>query len=427
MTTSRIAGWLLLGMVLLSVLHGLNPYTPRLFAGIAAWGAGLLLVSRLKGLQRTQTLIMFLIGLTGLLYGLFTAQQAQIEKAIATNQALLAMLTAVSFLRLVTLPAADKAEKTPIGTGALWRTLLGVHLFGAVINLSAVMILGDRQSAKQPLTPLQATVLSRGFALASHWSPFFAAMGIALTNAPGSRLITLSSVGLPVTLLALLVTGWTLTRKPEAKQFIGYPMHFDALWIPGLLASAVLLLHQLQQDIPILTLIALLSLGLTLSLLLIRYRTAGIGKFIGHIETNLPGMSGELCLFLAAGVLAAGISTVIATSGIDITLAQFGALEATYLLFAMVAISVVGVHPVISIATAGGIFAPLVSDPNLLGITFLMTWALGVSTSPFSGMHLGMQGRFNIDSRNFIRWNGGFTLFMLVVDTLVLHLYAALG
>jgi hypothetical protein len=230
-----------------------------------------------------------------------------------------------------------------------------------------------------------------------------------------------------VTLLALLVTGWTLTRKPEAKQFIGYPMHFDALWIPGLLASAVLLLHQLQPDIPILTLIALLSLGLTLSLLLIRYRTAGTGKFIGHIETNLPGMSGELCLFLAAGVLAAGISTVIATSGIDITLAQFGALEATYLLFAMVAISVVGVHPVISIATAGGIFAPLVSDPNLLGITFLMTWALGVSTSPFSGMHLGMQGRFNIDSRNFIRWNGGFTLFMLVADTLVLHLYAALG
>ena len=144
MTTSRIAGWLLLGMVLLSVLHGLNPDTPRLFAGIAAWGAGLLLVSRLKGLQRTQTLIMFLIGLTGLLYGLFTAQQAQIEKAIATNQALLAMLTAVSFLRLITLPAADKAEKTPIGTGALWRTLLGVHLFGAVINLSAVMILRER-------------------------------------------------------------------------------------------------------------------------------------------------------------------------------------------------------------------------------------------------------------------------------------------
>ena len=63
------------------------------------------------------------------------------------------------------------------------------HLFGSVINLSAVMILGDRQSRRAPMTPLQAAVLSRfraGLALVA----VFAAMGIALSNAPGAQLVT---------------------------------------------------------------------------------------------------------------------------------------------------------------------------------------------------------------------------------------------
>lgn len=424
MASSRIAGWLIFAMVLLSIAHGLFPAFPRLPAGIAAWIAALLLVSRIKGLQKTQSLIMLLIGLAGLAYGLYHSGSAQLEKAITTNQSLLAMLAAVSFLRMVTLPTAETDEKLPVGRAALWRTLLGVHLFGAVINLSAVMILGDRLSAKRPLSALQATLLSRGFAMASHWSPFFAAMGIALTNAPGSKLVVLSLVGLPITVIGILIGGWMLSRQPDAETFIGYPMHFEALWVPGLLALAVLVLHVILPAIPILTIISLLSLALTFLLLTKRFRSAGPKRFLTHVETHLPSMSGELSLFLAAGVLAAGTSTAIATSGINITPDHFGPTEATYLLLAMVLISIIGVHPVISIATAGGIFAPIVQDPNLLAITFLMTWALGISTSPFSGMHLSMQGRYNLDSRNFIRWNGGFALLMLIVDAIALHLYA---
>ena len=51
-----------------------------------------------------------------------------------------------------------------------------------------------------------------------------------------------------------------------------------------------------------------------------------------------------------------------------------------------------------------------------MGITYLMSWAAGVSSSPFSGMHLAMQGRFGTDSRGFLRWNGSFTLLMLAID-----------
>jgi len=134
-------------------------------------------------------------------------------------------------------------------------------------------------------------------------------------------------------------------------------------------------------------------------------------------------MAGELALFLAAGVLGAGIATVLAVTGWTPALERVGATEAWLLLLAMVGLSIVGVHPVISIATAQGVLSAVPTDPNLLGMTYLMAWAVGVSISPFSGMHLGMQGRFGIDSRGYLRWNGSFTLLMLLVHAIALHAY----
>jgi hypothetical protein len=422
----KTSGWLILAAILLSVAYGFGLGVSGSLAGIAFWMAGVLLARRVTGLQRIQTLAMLLVGGAGLLYAGLAAGEAQLDKALAGNQALLAMLAGVSFLRLVSLPAVDAGETDPRGPAALRRTLLGVHLFGSVINLSAVMILGDRQSRRRAMTPLQATVLSRGFALAAHWSPFFAAMGIALSNSPGAQLLVLSSVGLPIAALGLSVSAWQLSWRPAARDFVGYPMHFEALWIPGLLASLVLLMHQLSPGTPVLTLISSLSVLLTLGALLVRDAPRALSGFFAHVQEGLPRMSGELLLFLAAGVLAAGIGSVVQSTGWTLDLISFGATEASLLLLLMVGLSVVGVHPVISIATAHGLLAPLAPDPNLIGITFLMAWAQGVSISPLSGMHLGMQGRFGIDPRGFLRWNGSYTLFMLVLDTGVLHLYEVL-
>ncbi|HOP15769.1 MAG TPA: hypothetical protein PLX99_04125, partial [Gammaproteobacteria bacterium] len=176
---------------------------------------------------------------------------------------------------------------------------------------------------------------------------------------------------------------------------------------------------------PILSLISATALGLTLVVLTARHRSDAAARFVTQVQSGLPRMSGELMLFLAAGVLAAGIASAVQSSGWTLDLLEFGATQASILLLLMVAVSAAGVHPVISIATAHGILAPLAPDPNLMGITYLMSWAAGVSSSPFSGMHLAMQGRFGIDSRGFLRWNGSFTLLMLAIDVGVLHLYQA--
>ncbi len=430
---SRLTGSLLLALVMLSIAHGLVPDVPRLCAGIAAWAAGLILLPRVRGLARIQFIAILLLGSAALVWSASQGRPTDWEPVIASNQALLAMLAAVSFLRLIALPSSPApgprcAAPVSRGPRALGATLLGVHLFGAIINLSVVMIMGDRLSAHRPLTPLQAQVLSRGFAMAANWSPFFAAMGVALTNAHAAALSVLILFGMPVAALALGYTALDLGRRDEAREFEGYPMHFGALWLPACLATAVLLIHALRPSIPILTLVSALSLAGTLTVLWVRRGREGLTRFVAFVHTGLPRMSSELALFLAAGVLASGIAAASAAAGIGLGIGagHVATLEAFGLLTAIVVLSILGIHPVITIATAGGLLAPLGADPNLLALVFLMGWALGVTLSPFSGLHLAMQGRYGVDSHRFLLWHWRFGLFVLAVDLAALGLYGVL-
>lgn len=420
---NSIAGWLLMILLALSLANGFVAEFPALWAGLAGWGAGMLLAQRLQGALRIQVVAMLTIGVAGLVWGALKGVGIRLDEAISANQRLLAMLVGVSFLRLIALPAAERREQLPEGPHALWRTLLGVHFFGAAINLSAVMILGERQAARTPLTRLQAMVLSRGFSAAANWSPFFAAMGVALTNAPGSTLPILSAVGLPVALLALTITGLSLTKDHEVSAYRGYPMHFEALRLPAVLAVSVLVLHEIWPQVRILTWIALLSPSLACIGLMVRSHRNTLAQLSRHIQADLPQMAGELLLFLSAGVLAAGIASVSEGLALSTLISRFGPTEATGLLAVMIILAVAGVHPVISISVTGGILMPVVSDPNLLGLVFLMAWSLGVCASPLSGMHLAMQGRFGIPGSRFVAWNGRYVVLMCVIDGVVLHAY----
>ncbi len=426
--TGAIAGWLLLLTALFSLVCALTGLVPALVPGLLAWGAGLLLFRRISRLQRVQVGVMLAVGLSGLLATTFAGDgQYFALRAISSSQGLIAMLVAVGFLRLIAEADNSLTRPLPRGRRALWQTLLGTHLFGAAINFSALTIIGDRLHAARPLEPTQALVLSRGFGLASLWSPMFIAMGLALTLAPSAGLLPVSLGGLAVAVPAVALTGLMLSQGDKSNTFAGYPMRSDALKLPLLLVVIVLTGHLLAPQLAITTLITLSALSLPLLALARRQGIAAAGsRYRRHVELAVPGMAGELLLFLAAGVLTAGIAAWVEISGFELHLAHFGATEAAGLVALSGIAAVIGVHPLITLSSCAGMLLPVADSPELLALACLMSWSLGVIVSPCSGMHLAMQGRFDISGYRLMAWNWRFCLLLFVLDVAVLQLFERL-
>lgn len=409
-----IAGSLLLAMTLTSIAHALFAHeVARTIPAALAWSAGLLLLRDVAPGHRAQVLAMIAIGVAGLVYAGDAGPGLGYMDAFVANEAILAMLGGVTFLRLVGRPALADDETLPVGRGALLRTLLGVHLFGSVINASALIIIGDRLTRRVAMTPLQAMVLTRAFACASFWSPFFAGMGVALTYAPGASLAQIALTGLPIAVFALLYCAFDLTRTAAAADFAGYPLHAQALLLPALLAVCVLALHGTLPAVSITTLVAGLSMLVSIIVLPLREGRRAPATLTTHVTETLPAMATELALFLAAGVLGTGIGAALAAAGVGLPFTHFGLAEALLLVTTMIGLAAIGVHPVISITLGAKLLAALAPDPDLLAICFVLSWGLGVAVSPFSGMNLMIQGHFGIDAHRFVRWNGRYTIVLL--------------
>ncbi len=168
-----LSGYLLLGMAFTAVLNACFSLLPGYLIGVPVWISALLLWSKLNQPQRKQIGILLGIGAPLLIFGTASGETGlYLLKALEANYLVLAMLVGVSFLRLVALQGMQNDEQLPIGHKALWQTLLGGHLIGSVINISSVLIMGDRLTARQPMQPVQALVLLRGFSICAFWSPF---------------------------------------------------------------------------------------------------------------------------------------------------------------------------------------------------------------------------------------------------------------
>ena len=140
-----LAAVLLFAMTVLAALAGTGHGPPVWIAGLAAWGAAVLLWPQLARAQKRQALLLAGAGVVAFGVALGRGGSPSLLGLLTQNTALLGMLAAVSFLRLLRTPEAGSAG-LPKGRGALWRTLGAVHVLGAVINLSAVFIMASSMS-----------------------------------------------------------------------------------------------------------------------------------------------------------------------------------------------------------------------------------------------------------------------------------------
>ena len=172
-----------------------------------------------------------------------------------------------------------------------------------------------------------------------------------------------------------------------------------------------------------LTHISLSALILTVVVLFWRERS-GCNKTLSRfIVEGLPTMINELQLFLAAGVLAAGLATLFDGSFASAS-TGFTASSAAMLLGVMILLAVVGVHPVVMIAGATPLIISLNPAPDLLAVCYLLAWGLGTCASPLSGTHLVFQGRYDIPSWKGAVWNWPYVAFMYVLSVILLYLVA---
>ena len=420
----RLAALLIFAMLVAAVLVGARTGWPAWTGGVAAWAALTLLWPGMDHRQRRQVWILVGIGVAAFVYAGYGSGQWPWQGVLTTNIALLGMLAGVSFLQLIGLEAD---EDSPRGVGALWRTVAGVHVFGAVINLSAIFIMADRMGGAKGPGPAQLNALTRGFLVGALWSPFFAATAVATTNAPGASLGVLAMWGVPLTVVLIALASMDLQRNPSVRDdFVGYPMRPSSLWVPTTLAGMVIAGHWIWPDWTTLAIVTLAAPIMTAAVIFARHGLGdGSSRIVRHAMHRLPAMRGELGLFLAAAVFATGLNALIGSSGVWLPMDHVGALEASLILAGMIALCIVGIHAVISITMVAVWLAPLQPDPILMAMVYMQCWAIGLAASPLSGVHLALQGRYGISGARLARGNWAYCAQGYVAAVITLFAIAA--
>jgi hypothetical protein len=422
---------LILLMILVTILNGFGlldaGFEPLWIAGIAAWSAALLLFIDTSRVLKVQVLLILLAGAAMIIYAHVYGADIEPGSFINANTGLMTMIAAVGFLRLVVIPDTLQEESLPIGRKAFLQTLVGLNISSSIINISAPILIADRIHRKRPLQRFTAQTFTRVFCGVSSWSPFFGAMAVVLTYVNEASLTWIIVAGFPFMLIGFIgVYVEARLRYPdEVENFVGYPTHLGALKVPAILIVTVIVMSQLFAAIPILVLIAVSALLVTSAVLLARNGAGGaIARLGEYVNDGLPRIVNELCLFLAAGVLAGGISALILNGVFSNPFTEFTAVTAAEVLAIMLLCAFCGIHPIIMISSFAPMIMTLDPDPNLLAATFLFAWHLGTCSNPLSGTNLVFQGRYGLPGWKLAFWNWPYALLMLLVGSLWLQLVA---
>jgi len=375
-----------------------------ILAGILAWTSFLILFNSIK--NKKMILILFILSLIAFLISYFNGFKIDFIKVFTVNQYLLTLLIAVGFLRLIATPKKDKLSSLPKGKQSFIKTYLGVHLFGSVINLSSLILVADKMYKKAPLTNSQIILLTRAFSSDAYWSPFFVAFAAAITYAPNLNTSIILLNGITLAFLAFLITYYEVIKNKEFNidEFRGYPLSFDSLYLPFILAVLVLITNYIYPNIKVIVLISLYSILMSLFILPLKKGfNQAISKFKLHIIDELPKMKVEMALFLVAGMFGMAVSSILIGLNLKLPFEIFDWQIASILLLIFITLAFIGIHPIITIAIIGDFLGGV--NHTLLALTFLMAWSTTVSTSPFSGLNLTIVARYNFDAKVIFKLN----------------------
>ncbi|MBF2760774.1 MAG: hypothetical protein ISN28_11000 [Ectothiorhodospiraceae bacterium AqS1] len=423
-------GPMLIVMLLFIIAHGFFPAFPSEAGALAAWLAGVMVWHRLPPRVRMQVGGMIVIGLVCL--GIAGLQGVRIDPMDAAGRSLpiLAMLTGVAFLRLAYRAPGATFSPGGHGWGAYLRTMFGLHLFGAIINISALAVFADRLSRTAPLTRRDIRLLGRSFTTVAFYSPFIAGVALALGMIPGVDFPLFAAFGMALAGIGLAVNvllAWMEEGPLTLARHRGYPMRLQSLWLPAALAAAVMIVHRLWPSLSILLLISLLSPLLVLAALAYQAGISSAARSAAQFTVGeLPGMSGELSIFLAAGVLGAGFSALSAAWPEALPALPLNPITGAAMVAILALASMAGVHPLVSVTALVTTLLPSISDPTFLAMVCVVGWGLGSAVGPYSGVSLILAARGDISNWRIPKWNALWCILMVLAAAGVFSIYDAL-
>lgn len=378
--------------------------------------------------QRLVALVLLGLGAAALLTALLLGDRPTLPQLLALNQDLSAMIAATSFVGIVAQGARDRAPRLQ-GAAAVWRTAGLTHFLGAIVNTSAVAIVGDHLRREGPLRPADAALLSRSYMTAAFWSPFWAASAAALSLVPQANVPVLVTVGLLLAVVTLSAGMPDVLRQygDDLAGYRGYALNWELLRVPVALVVAVVVAHLLTPQTPVPRIVALCAIGVTLVALLLKDAPNTARTLWRHTLESLPLLRGEISLFTSAGVLTVGIAALFRVFPVSLPIPGFDVTVAWLCVLAMTLVALVGVHQLISLAIIASIILPLHPQPTLFAMMATIGWGLASIIGPISGLQLYLQGRYGISSRVTTRRNLLFAGIVLAIAWPALFAVSALG
>ncbi len=409
MTTflQRCTGWIILATLLSFILSSLFPALIVVVA-MLAWLVVIIEWNKLHAGARRQASFLFAAGIAALLFSYHQGIFLGWKKIITQNLQLLPMFIAVSFLGLTN--PATQADDLPKGKWSLAVTSFGTNLLGAVINLSILLVFGDRLARNGTLTKAQSIILGRSFCAAAWWSPFFLAAGVALTYAPDMAYHRTVIPGMFLCFVAICYSIFEVgvVRKLD---FSGYPVQLESMTVPLLLAVGVFTGHYFFPDLGMIMLICLVAPPAAIALMRNSPRLPILRDFISNRITSTVS---QFVLFLTAGLFSSGITSII-----QVYPQIFSFHDSTFTNFLFAAISalliflgLIGLHPLVGISVISPLLLPLNPDHSQIAFLFLTCWAISTGSSPLSGVGLVLCSRYRVPARSIIIDNFHYAVFM---------------
>ena len=421
---AALPGLMIATMLVASTAHGIAPAFPQEVGVLAAWIAGSAVWTRLPRRAQVQAGLMIGIGLACIAAAAGRGVEVDWGDVMGRSLPILTLLAGVAFLRLVYVADAARGAgaAAPRGFGAYLRTMAGVHLFGAVINVSALAVFADRLARSGPLGRREIAMLARSYSMVAYYSPFIGGVALALGLVPGVRFseLVLTGVALAGIGFVVIAIAGRLEAGEAMSAFKGYPFRLESLWLPFVLVGLVAVAHWRWPSLSVLLLVALLAPLLAATVLAARAGPVGAMRAAARFAlTDLPGMSGELTLFLAAGVLGGGLTALVSAYPSMVPAFALDPVTGTVALAGIVLCAMAGVHPLVSVTALVAVTLPASPDPTLLAVVCVTGWGIGSVAGPYTGINLVLAARCGVSSWLLARWNALYCAIMVLAAAVV--------